>query len=478
MHATKRRSTHRTARALAIAACCAAAPTWAVDGSLTLEALNARLRQIEAQLGETATSSTDTLSDLDQRLRILERRLELQDEERTAAAAKTPVVAIGEKGLAVTSPDQQFDLKLRGTVHADGRFFIDDDALPQNDTVLFRRIRPSLEGTLGPLLAFRLTPEFAGDGATIVDAYVDVKFDPTATLRIGKVKGPIGLERLQSASGIAFIERGFPTELAPNRDIGVQLQGELAKATVGYSVGIYNGAPDGRDSPASNPDDEFELAARVFFEPWKHAANALSGLGFGFAASSGDKNGTGNNVLPRYRTPGQVQFFNYRSAVAADGRHTRWSPQAYYYRNAFGLLAEYIESKQALLLPGETPARAELTNTAWQLAASWVLTGENASYRGVVKPDAPFAFDGGWGALELAARYGELEIDDAVFPVFADPNSVARRARAWGLGVNWYLTGNLKLVLNHTHTSFDGGAASGADRAVEKTIFTRAQITF
>ena len=65
---------------------------------------------------------------------------------------------------------------------------------------LWRRIRPTIEGSWGSLIGFRLTPEFAGDGATIVDAYVDVKFDPRATLRIGKVKGPIGLERLQSAS--------------------------------------------------------------------------------------------------------------------------------------------------------------------------------------------------------------------------------------------------------------------------------------
>lgn len=467
---------------VAIAGCCAATPAWSADDTLTLEALTARLRQLEARLGQgepvATADAVGELQALDQRLRILERKLEIQREESVALAARTPIVAVSDKGLSAKSPDNLFELKLRGTVQADGRFFLDDDAVPAHDTFLFRRIRPSLEGSLGSLVAFRLTPEFAGDSATIVDAYLDVRFDPAYTLRVGKVKGPIGLERLQSASAIGFIERGFPTELAPNRDLGVQLQGDLAKATVNYTLGVYNGAPDGRDSPTTNPDNKFEFAGRVFFEPFKNDANAWSGLGFGIAASSGDKEGVGNSFLPRYRTPGQGQFFNYRSAVAAAGQHTRWSPQAYYYRNAFGLLSEYIESKQELLLPGEAPLRADLSNSAWQVAASYVLTGEDASFRGVVKPDVPFALDGGWGAFEVTARYGELDVDDAAFPVFADPANAASEAAAYGIGLNWYLSSNLKLVLNHTHTDFDGGGAGGADREDEKTVFTRVSVTF
>ena len=51
-----------------------------------------------------------------------------------------------------------------------------------------------------------------------------------------------------------------------------------------------------------------------------------------------------------------------------------------------------------------------------------MLTGEDASYRGVTRPNHPFTVgSAGWGAWELVARYGELEVDDAAFPVFADP---------------------------------------------------------
>jgi phosphate-selective porin OprO/OprP len=241
-------------------------------------------------------------------------------------------------------------------------------------------------------------------------------------------------------------------------------------------IGIFNGTVDGRDAVTSNPDDEFEYAGRVFFEPFRNDASGWSGLGFGIGASIGDKQGSGNNFLPRYRTPGQLQFFGYRSAVLADGRHSRFSPQGHYYRNGFGLQAEYIVSRQEVSVAG---VRDELSHEAWQATASYVLTGEDASYRGVAKPSHPFdPGQGGWGAFELVGRYGVLEIDDDAYPLFADTNASARKAESWTVGLNWYLNSNLKLVLNYLQTRLDGGSASGADREDEKAVFTRLQVAF
>jgi phosphate-selective porin OprO/OprP len=191
--------------------------------------------------------------------------------------------------------------------------------------------------------------------------------------------------------------------------------------------------------------------------------------------------GSGNNFLPRYRTPGQEQFFGYGGNIAADGERLRKTVQCYYYRGTFGVLGEWIESSQDVRVASGTGAgtRATLRNDAWQISGGWVLTGEDAGYRGVVKPSSPFAIGGdGWGALELAARYGRLEIDEGAFPLFANAASSAQAIRSWGLGLNWYLTQNFKLVTNYTQASFDGGAAAGADRADEKALFTRAQLSF
>jgi phosphate-selective porin OprO/OprP len=142
-------------------------------------------------------------------------------------------------------------------------------------------------------------------------------------------------------------------------------------------------------------------------------------------------------------------------------------------------MGEWVASEQELQLGANAATDTTLRNTAWQLTGSWVLSGEDASYKGVVKPARPFALDGeGWGAFELVARVGELRIDPDAFPTYADPNLFARGSRAWGLGLSWYLNSNLKLAFNHGHASFDGGAPLGADREDEQTFSTRVQVAF
>jgi len=460
--------------------CSLATPAWAQQ-ALTVEQLQQRLEALERLVGGTPPAEDGTggeagLADLDQRLRILERKLELQQEEQVAKAKEASVVTVNDKGASLKSANGDYEIKLRGLVQGDARFFLDGVPTGTYDTFLLRTARPTLEGSLGKLVGFRLTPEFAGDSASIVDAYVDLRFNPAYTLRVGKFTSPVGLERLQSSAALSEIERALPSELAPNRDIGVQLQGEVADSRVSYAVGVFNGAVDGRDAVTTNPDNDFEYAGRLFFEPFKSDANALSGLGFGIGASVGDKHGSGNNFLPRYRTPGQIQFFGYLASVLADGRQTRFSPEGYYYRGGFGLLAEYIVSKQEVRVGA---VREDISNKAWQTTASYVVSGEDSGYRGVLKPSRPFdPGKGNWGAFELVGRYSVLEVDEDAFPLFANPSASASQANSWTVGVNWYLNSNLKLVLNYLHTNFEGGAAAGADRESEKAVFSRLQVAF
>lgn len=470
-----------SASASAAAAAQTPPPASAPRNVITLAALAARVEQLEHQLAERDAAPSETAAEneaLRQRVAVLERQAELQREDTATKLASAPVLNVNDKGLSAKSADGAYEIRLRGAVQSDHRSFATGDG-GQNDGFAFRLVRPTIEGSLGPLIAFRITPEFAGDTASLVDAWIDLRFDPRYTLRAGKFTSPVGLERLQSSTALSMMERGLASELAPNREIGVQLQGELAKGRVSYALGAFNGTVDGRDATAADVDGNVELAGRVFFEPWKNAANALSGLGFGLGASVGDKNGAGNNFLPRYRTPGQNVFFNYRSRVIADGNHQRFSPQGYYYHNRLGLLGEWISSEQDVQVGSNAASHTALESRAWQLTGSWVLTGEDASYRGITKPHDPFAINGaGWGAFELVARVGELQVDDAAFPIYADPSVSARRIRAWGLGINWYLNQNLKLVFNHTHASFDGGAPLGADREDEQAYFTRMQVAF
>ena len=85
---------------------------------------------------------------------------------------------------------------------------------------------------------------------------------------------------------------------------------------------------------------------------------------------------------------------------------------------------------------------------------------------------------GGFGAVELVARYSELKVDDDAFPPFANPARSARKARAWAFGVNWYPERRIKFAITYGQTSFDGGAAAAGDRPDEKALLTRFQVAF
>ena len=130
---------------------------------------------------------------------------------------------------------------------------------------------------------------------------------------------------------------------------------------------------------------------------------------------------------------------------------------------------------------GGADSATNIDNDAWQIAATYLLTGEDSSFKSI-KPKNDFDLDkGGWGAWELALRYSEMNIDSNTFTnasgvlakqtsadtnaaigdSFADPTFSAKKAKTWTAGVNWYLNSNAKIVLNYEQTSFDGGSGTG-----------------
>jgi phosphate-selective porin OprO/OprP len=246
-----------------------------------------------------------------------------------------------------------------------------------------------------------------------------------------------------------FIERGFPTFLVPNRDIGGMLQGELGEGLFAYQIGGFDDASD-QQNLVNDSDDGKSVDARVFFHPFRLIDNELlDGLGIGLAGTWGDSDG---GSMPSYRM--QADSTNFFTYLGASG----------------GL--------PAVLSDGTNYRHASPTNQAWQVEASWALTGEDAAYKGLIPATSFSPGKSTWGAFEVAARFGEIDFDDDLFPTYANPDVSASKAYGYTLGVNWYLNRWLKFMVNWEQTWFDGGAAGGADRDAEDTIYTRLQLQY
>jgi phosphate-selective porin OprO and OprP len=432
------------------------------------------------------------IEELEQKVKIQDRNLEL-DKEVSAEKAKTATsVSIGAGGFQVRSPDTNFVLKIRGYAQVDGRFYANDSSSTsaRNDTFLIRRLRPIFEGTVYDKFDYRImldfpsgSPTSAGNNGLVQDAYVNYRPFSQFQIQAGKFKEPVGLERLQSGANLLFVERGYPTQLVPNRDVGVQVQGDLFENRLRYEAGVFNGVANGGSGDNEQADDEKDIALRLFATPFVKSNNDwLRGLGFGVSGTYGNQEG----ALRGFTSPGQQSIFAYRTGtgasaatanVTADGAIWRVSPQAYYYKGPFGIFAEYVISAQRVRRAAGASTFETLAHTGWQVAASWFVTGEDNFFKAVT-PRKPLTWGGdGLGALELTARYGQLDVDDDTFPLFANPDTAASKATSYGVGANWHLNRNIKLSLNYEHTDFGGGTSAFLDDG-EDVVLTRAQFSF
>ena len=306
------------------------------------------------------------------------------------------------------------------------------------------------------------------------DAYVDTIFSPAFRVRIGKGKTPFGMERLHPASNLLFFERAFPTAIAPNRDVGVQVLGDLAGGRINYMAGVMNGVNDGGSADLDTADSK-DIAGRVVVRPFarRPAASPLRGMAVGIAGTRGEQAGAA--ALPAFRTQSlQQPYFSY-SGAAADGTRIRYSPQAFYYFKAIGAFAEYVQSTLPVARAG---VREEIGHTAWQVAGSYVLTGETATDAGSgVRPRANFDFgNGNWGAVQVAVRYHTLSVDEAARTLGFAAAGTSLKAAAWTAGVNWYLTPNVRYTANVERTVFDDDP--DGPRPVEHALAFRMQLSF
>lgn len=464
-----------------------------------IDTLERKVESLEKQ-SSSQTNHAQQLQDLGQQVKVLERNQELENEAQAAKAKETPAITIGKEGFAIESPDKENVIQLKGVLQIDSRSFFRDGGTVGNDGLLLRRARPILQGTLLRDFDFQFVPDFGGSSPQIFDAWLNYRYNPAFQIQAGKFKSPIGLEQLQSDVDLNFNERSLATGLVPNRDLGVALHGDLFQAIASYTAGIFNGIGDFRNSGNFDFEDNKAAEGRLFFQPFKTTSiEPLEGFGFGVSGSYESMQGANISGLPSttggslagYVTDGQQQFFAYnpvntasnRASVVASGEHWRLSPQAYYYYGPFGFLAEYVISDQHVARLGATPANARLENSAWEVTGSWVITGEEANYKGGVSPRHPFSIkQGGWGAWQLVARYAQLDIDRDTFPLYADPSTSARSAASWSIGLNWWLNKNIRVLSSFSHTDFRGGGGSSAPVSItrhdENVLFTRVQLSF
>jgi phosphate-selective porin OprO and OprP len=389
-----------------------------------------------------------------------------------AGYAQAATSGYQDGGFFVQSADGEHRLAIGAVLQTDGRFSVDSPT-PITNTFVLRKARPILNGRLYRYFDFLFMTEFGNGSATVLDAYFDIRFSPAFRLRTGKGKTPIGYEVLLGDPTLPFPERMLSSSLLPNRDVGVQAQGDLLGGKLTYSGGLFNGIPDGTSSTADvDTNNAKDFAGRIVVTPFRSTrtpAPALSGLGFHVGASAGTQAG----AVPSFRTSVGQTYFTYAPGTAAAGTRTRVTPAVFYFIKRVGAYAEYAMSTQRLSRVGITD---EVVNHAWGVTASYSLTGEPVTDRGI-RPRANFdPAKGQWGALQVLTRFSQLTVDDvAVARGFAAAGS-NRRASMFTAALNWYPAPVMKWYATYERTTFGDDVTTA--RPTENVILFRGQLNF
>lgn len=394
-------------------------------------------------------------------------------------------VKCDKDGFCITSTDDFFCISVTTLLQADARFVIPDYIARGANNFFIRRARFIIDGRVGSGFSYRLTPDFSLGGSThLFDAWIHYAFSPGLGLRFGKVRPPLGLERLLNEGDLKFIQRGLPSNLVPIREIGIMVCGDVYDKRLEYEIGIFNGTHDLGLSVSDNNNAK-DLEARFFFFPFKKAySSVLDNLAFGCGGSWGVHSG-GNCIagdcdgpeLPLYITPGFLLLFRYRPFCVADGAQWRLIPQGYWYYGPWGLLWECALSSLKVKNK-EFDIETPISNKAWQIQFSYEITGEKNSFGRIIPLTTFDLCKGTWGGFEFVARYQEMFIDPDAFPIYADPDFSVQTIRSAGIGFNWYPNVFVKISADYELSRFKRGAPDGHDRTVEHLFLFQGQVRF
>ncbi|REJ85628.1 MAG: hypothetical protein DWQ36_25225 [Acidobacteria bacterium] len=372
--------------------------------------------------------------------------------EDTAAAEDRWTVK-WKDNLRFTSPDGDIELKLGGRAQLDFVEASGDQPLEALGAVRdgneFRRARLFVEGSFENRFSFKVEYDFAGSDAEPKDVWLQMRGLPAVgAVKVGHFKEPFGLEELNSARFISFLERSPISEaLAPSRNMGVMVgdskveRGGVPRLT--WALGIFQE----NDSAGEVTSSDWNLTGRLTGLPiWQQDGRRM--LHLGVAASDRSQ----ENDTFRYRSRPGVHLADRvldTGQLPAEGA-LLLGLELHAVSGPLWVQSEWQQSD--LDSPDVVLGPRDPSLEGFTVDVGWYLTGEHRAWKPAsaaidrTRPLRPVS-DGGIGAWELVARWAEAD--------FRDVGDSSARIEATAVGVNWTPHSAFRVQLNWVRTDRD-----------------------
>lgn len=276
---------------------------------------------------------------------------------------------------------------------------------------------------------------------------------PHHDVRVGQMRRRLGEEGSRDDEALDFAERAMITQLADQRDLGIQVHGTWWDDRLEYWLGAYDGAGTAFQQRSNRGDDndEFDLAATVLLRPlwldetWGSIEVGYSYL-YGWGGESGGRLG-GTDGLDRNKTRRQHQY--------AWGLYKPGGPlRGWWIRGEWGA---YRDRFAPLDINGSQQFPAPIELQGWYVSTGYRLSdsrwGDSLRNGGTISKHV-------LEPMEFTFRYDVM--DNLLNPDIINPfrGTDVFKTQAYTAGINYYIKGNkAKLQLNYhwVDEDTDGG---------------------
>jgi phosphate-selective porin OprO/OprP len=480
---------------------------------------------------KSASESTTQVETLSAELRAQRAELDAQRAQIEALKAqKAPVMSLegaGEPpvqekkdvtltasftdGFHMMTSDGNFDLHVGGRMLEEYRYVTDRPIGPaaglaagatartQPDSFYAREMFLSIDGTLYHDWGFKINGDFATDQvARLEEGFMEWKHFKEFRLQFGQFKVAQSYEYMGSPRFLEEIQRTAMSRWNPGIELGIMATGSVVDGRFNYWLGVSNGRGhlnnNGRSVADDNDNKEFQV--KLAISPWApdkesflqkfriggYFARDIAGMATpGHAAPGGPV--TLGNVNTNELGTTWITFGAPSAAVAGPmGDHTRYGAELLYAYGPFGFRAEAQMRKDRFQNTTET-IDEKLPIKGYYLTATYLLTGEDKTVSARVNPSHNLDFEGGWGAVELVARYAACSIDEGkltTLGIATNTGQNSNRVSVLTAGVNWWTTKNTRISVDYVAENYHDPLAFEAskNRAQLGGILARFQIDF
>jgi len=393
-----------------------------------------------------------------------------------------PVLAFWKNDFFLSTPDEEFWMKIRGNLHFDSKFYGGNSNNPTEFDI--RRARIDFQGMFYKYIYFRVQAEFA-DSPYIRNAWVDCKFRDWLHLRAGQMKPPFSTSWWTTDNNVNLLERGAGTPMYPYFDRGWWFWGDTLNKTLTWNLAAFTGAGMDYDVNKGDIDDHKDYIARLFYSPFKDQEDSiLKGLHLSLEGT------TGRQSVPtkRFEKKGYSaairddKFWTWETEATGKGKigsRDRWGAELHYICGPFTLSSEYLVTRyddiDVFATDGTKVISQDGKIRSWSTWVSFFLTGEQkkVSNFGWKQPKPITKFNPvllkGPGAWEIIARYTSTKTSDSLFNIYSYGGSDYRilagasRVDEYTIGLSWTWNPMLRWQLNYVHLDGRGIRSGSSD---------------